>query len=255
MAAIDQPYIQTFELRLHELDSRGKLSFPYLCRMLQESAGRHAADLNISSDLLREQGMTWVLSRFHVKRVDSVSNKGRWPGWKRVISVQTWRAAVERLYAIRDFRVFNADGEKLAVATTRWLVLDMQSRRVVGIPAFVTNSHPLSSERALESPYAKLPLVDRVDFRSTIRVTLQSIDQNAHVNNVAYLEWIMDSFPSEISTVLELQEYEILFRTECVLGDELVCETQKVSENNFLHRIYKSGERDKDVIQARTMWA
>jgi acyl-ACP thioesterase len=125
---------------------------------------------------------------------------------------------------------------------------------------FVKDTHPLSAERALESPYVKLPTVEQVDFQSKMKVTLQNIDQNAHVNNVAYLSWITDSLPTEISTVLELREFEILFRAECVLGDELVCETQKISDKNFLHRIYKSGDEEndpqsaKDVIQARTVW-
>jgi medium-chain acyl-[acyl-carrier-protein] hydrolase len=113
MTVVEQPFTQTFDLRHYELDSKGKLSFPYLCRMLQESAGRHASTLSISSDLLREKGMTWVLSRFHVKRVDT---KSQWPGWKQVITVQTWRAALERLFAIRDYRVLNESGDILAVA-------------------------------------------------------------------------------------------------------------------------------------------
>lgn len=217
--------------------------------MLQESAGRHAASLSISSDLLREKGMTWVLSRFHVRRSDKPL-----PGWKQVLTIQTWRAALERLFAIRDYRVLNSSGEVLAVATSHWAVLDTQARRIVGIPAFVKDSHPLTGERALDTSFSKLNSPARVDFQSKVQARLQHIDENAHVNNVNYLAWIMDSFPESVAAELELREFEILFRAECLLGDELICETERLSEKEFLHRIYKSGEQAKDVIQARTIW-
>jgi len=255
MNVVDPLFTQTFDLRHYELDTHGKLSFPYLCRMLQETAGRHASSLNISSDLLRQQGMTWILSRFHVKRVDT---KSQWPGWKQVMTIQTWRAALERLFAIRDYRVLNAAGDELAVATSHWAVLDTQARRVVAIPSFVKDSHPMSGDRALDSPYAKLPALERVDYSSSLKVTLQHIDENKHVNNVSYLDWLIDALPESISTGLDLREFEILFRAESVLGDDLICETQKVSDGTFLHRIYKQGASpgtSKDVVHARTIWA
>lgn len=249
-------WTQDFTLRNYELDHRGKLSFAFLCRMLQEAAGTHADSLNIARARLSAEGLTWVLARFHVKLAEEVALSA-WPGWKDTISVKTWRAALERLFAIRDYRVLDSRGRTLAVATSAWAMFDVNKRRMVSIPGFVLETHPKTSERALDTKYEKLPAPERVDLQKSFEAGLAHIDQNDHVNNVSYMQWAIETVPREVALSQRLVELEILFRAESVLGDRLESVAQQTSSEgagaSFVHLIGRPND-GKDVAQLRTFW-
>jgi medium-chain acyl-[acyl-carrier-protein] hydrolase len=61
---------EQFRVRSYEADSLGRLQVPILCRMLQEAATAHAAELGVAVDALVDNGVAWVLSRLdlHVER-------------------------------------------------------------------------------------------------------------------------------------------------------------------------------------------
>jgi acyl-ACP thioesterase len=255
---MDTIWSRDFELRHYELDHRGRLSFPSLFRLFQEGAGLHAQSLNIDRQRMITEGLTWVLSRFQVR----LAPGARLPGWRETATVQTWRTGLERLFALRDYRLLNASGEILALGTSSWAVVDVQRRRIVAIPQFVAETYPLEAARALLAGEMRLPKPARVDVERGFRVGLTQIDQNDHVNNVTYLSWAMDTIPAEVTLKRELCEAEVLYRAESVLGDELRSTAERVSEFpaesaglvTYLHHIGRIAD-GRDIAQLKTCWA
>jgi acyl-CoA thioesterase FadM len=54
---------ERFRVRSYETDPMGRLQVPVLCRLLQEAATAHAAELVVAVDALIESGVAWMLSR------------------------------------------------------------------------------------------------------------------------------------------------------------------------------------------------
>ncbi len=55
----------------------------------------------------------------------------RYPAWNERIKLETWPSGAERLFALRDFRVMDSEGEVIGMASTAWLILDIDTHRLI----------------------------------------------------------------------------------------------------------------------------
>lgn len=245
------PFIQTdrFTLRGYECDASGRLSVPALMNLMQESANRNATDYGISMADLERQGFGWMLMRFRLRM-------HRYPRYGQTIRLITYPTAVEKYFIHRDFRVEDEAGTLLADATSVWLVFGIEKRAMVPIPDFIKTLKPPTNTE----PLPKLPIkpdFQTVSFEPThqkeVEVGWLSIDPNQHVNNVAYVQWLIEATDKEILQTGELAEIDLVYRTESHWGDRLQVQSMPESANTFVHRIVYP-ESGKDVMLARSQW-
>ena len=141
---------ERFRLRSYETDPTGLASVATVCNYLQEVAGNHAFRLGLSVEHLHERRLTWVLARLRVL-VD------RYPRWREEITVETWPSGIDGLLGTRDFLLLDDDGERLARATSGWMVIDVDRRRPVRMPESVTSLAAPDRERAVAELSGRLP--------------------------------------------------------------------------------------------------
>jgi medium-chain acyl-[acyl-carrier-protein] hydrolase len=243
-------YIQTdtYPLRGYECDARGLLGVPALMNLMQESANRNAADYGISMADLAAHGLGWMLMRFRL-------TMHHYPRYGDTIQVTTYPTFVEKFFIYRDFQVRATDGTLLAEATSTWLVFSHQKRSMVPLPPFIRGVNvPIQVE-----PLPRLPL--RPDFAAgmfmpererVVEVGWFSIDANQHVNNVAYVQWLLEGIDNEWITEKTLASLELVFRDEAHLGDALRVQQMATSASGTLrHRIVQS---ERELVLAQTEW-
>lgn len=239
----------TFTLRGYECDAAGRLSIPALMNLMQESANRNAVAYGIGIADLANHGFGWMLMRFKLQM-------HQYPRYGQTIQLLTYPTVVEKYFIYRDFRVLAEDGTLLADAASTWLVFSMEKRAMVPLPDFI---HSLSVPTGIE-PLAKLP--SKPDFQTVpwqptdekgVEVGWFSIDQNQHVNNVAYVHWLLEAMENETLKSRELAEIDLVYRTESHWNDHLQIQSAAETPNVFLHRIVEE-ESGKDVLLARSQW-
>ena len=239
----------TVKVRSYETDVNGRLQVPTLCKLLQEAATIHAADLGVSVESLIDDGCAWVLSRMHVI-VD------RWPRTDDEIVIATWPEALNRLTTERRFEVCMADGSVLARATTLWIVLDLERRRPIRVPSRIVDA--LSRHHVGDTPIRpdKQADPDPVERETDFRVRRSDLDMVDHVNNTSYVEWIVEAVPDEVWSTHALVELDISYLAECHRGATIVsgCGCLRNTDGfEFLHRLAR--RRDSGVVaRARTSW-
>jgi acyl-ACP thioesterase len=77
-----------------------------------------------------------------------------------------------------------------------------------------------------------------------------------HVNNVVYVEWAVETLPSEVWEGWTLRDHEINFRSEAGPGDVIQSEAEEITCGNtriFLHRLTRRSD-NKEVALLRTWW-
>lgn len=125
------------------------------------------------------------------------------------------------------------------------------------IPDFIKENFEPSEEelkKALERPDIRLDVkIERVDFAKDFVVNYYDLDFNEHLNNVQYLKWMLEALPSDYLTSHDIKSLNILYRSECRLGDKVVSEVQQLEENVFLHRLRLEAD-GKELMTARTVW-
>ena len=238
---------EAFRVRAYEVDASGRASVPALCNWLQEAAGNHATSLDWGLDDLHEKGLTWVLGRLHLRLAAR-------PAWREDVTVSTWPAGVQRLYALREFRIAGRGGE-LGVATTAWLLVSAASLRPARLPVGLEEIARDGPGRVLDDPFAKLPEVTHPEFESTLEVRFSDLDMNRHANNVSLIACALEPLPENVVLGRSLAELEIEFRAEALRPDCLLVQAERHGEGcRFVHRLRR--ERDgREVARALSVWA
>lgn len=246
-------FVERHAIRASEMDFRGRLSVRALCELLQEAAGNHALALGVGVDQLIPQGWTWVLREWQFEMA-------AWPRWREEVVIETWPSGLTEMVATRDFRLLDGDGRALGRATSRWTVVDFRRRRPVRMPEAV---------RAIRRPERAVLAADTLPRAGTeaapelaldYRVRFADLDINEHVNNVSYVEWVLETVPREVLRGGTLAAMTIAFRAECRSESTVTVERRADPERSapgrpaFLHRVLEK-EGGRELTAARTRWS
>lgn len=241
------PHTEWFTVYTFQEDQNGTARVQALCDYMQEAAGNHAAALGVSIDRLYADGLAWVLARMRVAPVSLPSVHER-------IQVETWPVGVEGLQFRRDFIVRGEDGAVLARAVSHWVVVSLETRKVGRIPAFIAAIALDNAATAMDDAKSRLPEVGEEWERCTFRARLADVDRNHHVNNVRYMEWILESVPEAVRDTMRLADLEVSFRAESFRNDVIAARTMPDGrENGFAHSLVRAAD-GRELVRARSLW-
>ena len=238
-----------FRVRSYETDPLGRLQVPILCKLLQEAATAHAAILGVAVDTLIENGVAWVLSRLHLEMQ-------RWPTSDEYIVIETWPEAANRLFTERRFNVVDAADNSIGTASTLWLILDLERRRPVRLPAHVVERLGELGLGSEPRRFGDLVTPDPVDLELGFTVRRSDLDLAEHVNNTSYVEWAIEAVPDEVWSSNELAELEIQFVSECHQGQTVLSRSRQVDCGDDIevrHQLMRQ-EDGAEVARALTLW-
>jgi acyl-ACP thioesterase len=172
-----------------------------------------------------------------------------YPKWEDEVIVETFPRGGRKIAAWRDFEIKDSDGNILGVATSEWMIIDLSARKTVAIPQSVLSCIDDSIVPVLgANPFSKLRFPNECPnpvFSSHAQKS--HIDLNGHVNNVRYIEWMLEPCKSP-----RPKKMEVVFRGEAFAGDE-VNVSVVADDDGLLHRVFSN--EGKDYIIAKTVHA
>jgi acyl-ACP thioesterase len=239
---------ESYRIRSYEVDCRNRLSILSTFNYMQEAASRHAAALGVSIHQLLAENHTWLLSRLKIKIA-------AYPRWNDQIRASTWPSGARQLFALRDFELTDTDNRPFAKALSAWLVIDLQRRRPIRIEPFLERLKPIEGSHAIDGGLDKLPPLKHHTHETRFVVRFSDLDINQHVNNVKFVEWVIESLPPAVLNSMVLSELEINFLAEAFYGDQILaaCSPQNSDNTQFLHRLTRGQDRH-ELVRARTKW-
>ena len=234
-----------FKVRSYECGRDGFVTMPNVCNYLQESASLNAASLKFSKDDFSAAGenVSWVLTKLRVKM-------SRYPRWEDEVKVTTFPRGGRKITALRDFSV-SVGGEVIGLATSEWMLIDLNSRKIVAVPQSVYDK----ANDVREPVLGLEPFTRRLRFpegagepgaAQSFRAMNAHIDVNGHVNNVHYLEWLLEPLGG-----VRPSELEVVFRSETLAGDEVRVMTAPGAPGETYHRVFATD--GSDHVIARTI--
>ena len=178
-------YQSQLQVRHHECGPDRLMRLSLILDILQDAAAEHADRLGCGLEALQENSAIWVLSRlkliFH-----------RRPALGEKLTITTYPTGVDKLFALREYRLTNEADELLLSGTSGWLVLDRETlhpQRPGKMFAFLENS---------DLPVT-FPKLDKLEERKdpvkcgTYAIGSSMIDMNEHLNNAYYSAFVQDA--------------------------------------------------------------
>ena len=234
----EQRVVESFEI-----DMFGMLKPHALFGFLLNSAWGHTRGTPYGFRALSDRNQIWVLAKLQMEIHHP-------PRWGEQISIETWHKGTDRFYALRDFIIWSAHGEKAASATTAWMVLDKDSYRPQKVERMDFPSMPGRDE--MQTSLRKVQELEGGTDRARFDVHFSDIDVNRHVTAARYLQWILDSYSMEHHAKLRVQGVEISFVAEAVMGDTVAVHGESGAGNDLT--AVRRGSDGKDLCRAAVQW-
>ncbi|MBM3294264.1 MAG: acyl-ACP thioesterase [Candidatus Aminicenantes bacterium] len=241
-------HVKRFAVRAVDLDLSGRLQPVIAVDYLLEAAADHAAALKVGVIDLFGKGLTWVLSRLHVRFA-------RYPRWGEAVTLRTWPSAQLPLYALREFEIADAAGPAIQ-ATSSWIVIDLKTKRPVKLTDHFP-LYPLRPARAVADDFPPLPAPTRADLGREYPVFFSDLDINRHVTSTVYIQRALETVPEDVLFNARPSSIEVNYRSEAFYGDGIVVETARLAEADppaFLHRLSRASD-GREFTLLRTAWA
>ena len=245
----------TFTVRSYEAGIANHVTLPTLCNYMQEAAGVSADRLGWGIQALQADGLTWMLSRLRV-------NVSRYVPWGTSVVVRTWPSGMKgRLIAKRCFLGLDGDGAELFRASSEWLYVDLKSQKIAKLPeSFADLVPPGTPDLELPDIGGKFAHLPAVDGCADILTRHSDLDFNDHVNNVHYVEWMLENVECKMENVegrmenvkCGVGEIDIVFRQAAKAGEALVSERCQDGEKS-LHAIRRRSD-DALLATAAMVW-
>lgn len=243
-------YTKEFIIPYYDSDKSGFVRPESLITYMGETSSFHSSSLGVGIEELSKYDYAWILNRWKVKII-------RYPKVRDKITIETWTSTFDKFYATREFMVYDNDKNEICRATTLWIFLDMNKKMPRRIPKELYGRYNIVDEKLLHDFYSfnlDIKSNNGIDFY----VRKSDIDYNNHVNNVKYLNWMLEVIPERIDMEYKLCEFDIQYKRETKFGSTVIsefieeeCEEEDKQNIGFLHRITENHEIN---TFGRTIW-
>jgi medium-chain acyl-[acyl-carrier-protein] hydrolase len=239
---------EDFRVLTFHMDPKGKAHLSSICNFLQEGASMHAAHAGFGYEYMMSNSQVWVLARQKVI-IDA------YPVWNDQLKLKTWSRGKEGIFYIRDFIIENEKNETIIKATTSWAAINIKTRRPELVTGLEDGLTSFKEKVAIGEKLNKLPELVNAEFTRKRQIEYTDIDLVYHVNNVKYIELIMNSFPLKTHKQKEVKTLEINYLGEAKYGEDvsISIEQNPGHEHKYLVNIIRESDK-KEVCRASLEW-
>ncbi|MBQ0786906.1 MAG: hypothetical protein KBT69_05370 [Oceanihabitans sp.] len=237
-----------FELRYFEMNKCGMATSTTILILLEETAADHCYSINHSLYQLGAQNVGWVL-------ISGVLQMERYPNYKEKITIRTWLSKYSTVKGFRENIIYDEQNNIIGSARGLWVFFDIEKRRPAKIFDSIKEKWAFCSKESMDYNISKkIKAIENPDVELKFKVNKFDTDMNKHVNNIRYLQWVIESVPDEIIDNYYLYSIDGRFISEAHYGQTIISLIKNHTENtSFMHTIKIKGT-NKVCATAKTVW-
>lgn len=236
---------QEFEITFRDVGKSNKITNSALLNILENIAGMHSNQVGYGLNNIAQTGITWVLLNWKLRVFSR-------PIYGEKLDVETWARKAVKFYTYRDFKVYDKSHNLVAIATSKWALLDATSMSIARITPELLKLYTPENFAVFEDEQEPNKLIvseENITKEFHYTVSRRDIDINNHMHNLYYLDLAYETLPDEIYSNGNLNQVEIMYKKEIKLGDTVKCLYTCLNQehyivikslnNNILHAVVK----------------
>lgn len=232
--------LQDFYVGLSDTNIKQELTETSLLRFLEDIAGMHSEKVGYGASSIDKTKRTWILLSWKVRMFKR-------PKMNETVTVETWSRLIEKFYAYRDFKVYDSNKNLVAIATSKWIYIDIENGRIVKVTDEVSSCYEsenisvfdekeFADDIKLKEPESEI--INEIDFK----ITRNLFDINNHVHNIYYMDIAKEALPEDVYLNNEFNDFEIMYKKEIKAS----------KETNNIVKVYYTKEDDKHFVSIKT---
>ena len=241
-------YTRKYLIHYSEIDGKRRLTVPTLIHYLEDIAVLNSEAQGLTLDYYEKNSCGWMLLKW-----DIIIH--RLPLFNETIKIITRPYSFKNFLANRQYKIFDSSENLLVEAKTVWLLADIISRKPLRVPEemYIKFDTARDSDKYFDK-LEDLKPTNLGNHSLRIKVCEQDIDTNKHVNNVKYVEWALQSLPSDFVSSHFVYRVIVNYKKELNLDDEAVVigSIHNADEKTESSHSVFSGE--KEVCHLKFFW-
>ncbi len=178
--------IRRCRLGTTDFDRYGRLQPAAVLDIFQDAAAEHALQLGMGFEAMSARGMAWVVLRVCYQQLAQ-------PKLFDEVQITTWPHPPGVLDFGRDYRIDAADGTPLILGSSTWVVIDLESRKLVPAKEAGFPLDSVRDEHILPQRLRKLRDFPAEGEGYPLCSRYTDVDLNGHVNNAKYANYVVDA--------------------------------------------------------------
>lgn len=205
-------FAQEYIIGNRDIGTNHKATNKAMLQFLENIACRHSDLAKHGINEIRDTKAIWILLDWKFKVIER-------PVYGQTIKVKTWSRKMEKCSAYRDFEIYDHNGKLLAIATTKWVLTNAETRKIQRIDEKLSSKYESETEKyVFEEEIEKLQEPDIKKSSMQLKIRRADIDINNHVNNLNYLDLAYEILPEEIYNK-DIKNIRITYKHQTVYGE------------------------------------
>lgn len=204
------------KIRFSEVGIDNCLSPKGFLRYLQEVAIMHSDSLGYGVSGLSQKHLAWVITNWKIKLFSK-------PVSGTEITIKTWVRSFIKFFAYRDFEVVDSNGNIIGIASSKWVLFDLNTRSITRIPEKMLEDYAPVDKQVFNDKFDEKLKGEISDIIFNYTVQRRDLDTNKHVNNLFYLDYALEALPDEIYFNDSFTNIEICYKKEIRYKDNIKC--------------------------------
>ncbi len=221
---------------LRDVAVNNKVTNTALLSYLEDAGGVHSNLVGYGLKNIPKVKKSWVLLGWKLKIFQR-------PTYGEKIIIKTWSRGINKLYAYRDFEILDEMRKIIGIATSKWVLLDIEKMKITKITQEVQDAYTIENAKVFEeADLEKISEPKEYSNSTFFTVNRSLIDVNNHLHNIYFMDIANEVLPMEVYRNVDLNNIQMMYKKEIKLGD-----TVKVfyQEENGEHIVTIKDEDEK----------
>jgi len=215
-------YSKKYEISEKDCNENSILLVSSLFNYLQMIMSSNVNYLGAGSDYHHKRNLAWVFVDYEVN-ITKLPRKGD------IVNVGTIPYSFKRFYAFRKYEIKDNFGNILVIATGKFVLINFLTKEIVSPSNEVIEQFKMQEKEPVALKMTKQHKVDELRLVKELIVSEKDIDENNHVNNAVYLQYVEE----DLQDIEQIKDIRVTYKKEAVQGDILQVYKSVVPDSNI----------------------
>ena len=213
---------------IEDVGKNGLITDKAILKMLENVGGYQSDEIGYGVLDIPTNGVSWVILEWKVKVIDR-------PRYGEKLLVRTWGRNPRKAYTFRDYEIYNSSHKLCVIATTKWALINMKTRKVEKITDDIVAKYKMEDRCVFEDrTIERIKIPTEFTNSTEYQIRRCNIDINGHLHNTYYMDLAEEALPEKVYQTRPFENIRISYKNEVKLGDIVEC---KYSYQNNKHII------------------
>ena len=215
-------YSKKYEISEKDCNENSILLVSSLFNYLQMIMSSNVNYLGAGSDYHHKRNLAWVFVDYEVN-ITKLPRKGD------IVNVGTIPYSFKRFYAFRKYEIKDNFVNILVIATGKFVLINFLTKEIVSPSNEVIEQFKMQEKEPVALKMTKQHKVDELRLVKELIVSEKDIDENNHVNNAVYLQYVEE----DLQDIEQIKDIRVTYKKEAVQGDILQVYKSVVPDSNI----------------------